>query len=101
MRQIALLAVSSLRGEVYGDPVLQVGDAGAGPGHEEHPHGVLVAQDAGQVEDGLALVVLSVHLGPSLYQGLHQGRVFLPGSQVEGVVSYRVFHHSQLNINIL
>ena len=62
-----LLAVSSLSSQVYGDPVLHVRDAGAGPGHEEDPDGVLVAENAGEVEDSLTLTVLTVHLGSSLY----------------------------------
>ena len=86
MGQIALLAVSSLRGEVYGNSVLQVGDAGAGPGHEQDPHGVLVPEDAGQVENGLTLVVLRVHLSPRLYQGHDSLQVSLGAGGVQGSV---------------
>ena len=39
------------------------------------------------MEAGLTLRVLGVHLGPGLYEELHQVVVSLPGREVDGAVS--------------
>ena len=74
--------------QVHGGPVLLVHDGGVGPGQVEGPDDVLVALAAGDVKAGLALGVLSVHLGPRLYEELDKVVVSLPGRQVDGAVPH-------------
>ena len=73
---------------MHGSPVLLVHHGGVGPGQVESSDDVLVPLTAGDVQAGLTLGVLGVHLGAGLYEQFDKIVVPLPGRQVDGAVPH-------------